>query len=198
MKAITVNSKRWTHKVVPLPLILLGLVASGCGDDGTSPEEELDSASFTATVSGALSRSFSGVATFSAGTDPETGESAWVLYLSTGGNNPTAATDLIWFAGIGAPSEGTKSVTDLAETGDLPEGGVGGFVFVTDQSAGTIGTFLSQSGELRINSLSASRMDGTFTFTADGTIASQPPVEGSITVQGSFQAENGLFLLPFG
>jgi len=52
---------------------------------------------------------------------------------------------------------------------------------------------------LVVQSASAARIGGTFNFTATGNInAGQNTTEGQITIQGTFQASNGTFLLPFG
>ncbi|NNF28425.1 MAG: hypothetical protein HKN73_14470 [Gemmatimonadetes bacterium] len=180
---------------------LFFLIAGACGDDGPAgPGDDGFTANFTASVTGDVNTSIAGTAVFSTGTDPETGESAWVMYMTTGAdaNQAFSSGENVAFFGLGAPEERAYVLEDITASEEFPDGGAAGWVLLFDGQT-ISGIFGSTGGTLTITSLSANRMDGTFTVTATGTIFDgQEATEGTVTVQGSFQATSGLFLVPFG
>lgn len=176
------------------------LVAAGalsCGDDDPAgPGDGPFEGTYTATVSGAVTATLGGTAIFASGTDPDTGESAWVVYLVENENAAFTSGNNVFFAGFGPPEERSYMLQDISESQDIPESGAGGVVIMYDGQMLT-GAFLSTGGSLTITDLSADRMDGTFNFTAVGNVFDgQTATEGAVTVQGSFEAQTGAFVVP--
>lgn len=175
------------------------LTACGGNDDGPvglDPDNPQFEGSFTATFSGLTDITTSGVAIFGAGTDPSSGQPTWVVYLVKDPNNPAASAEAVYFVGTNNLSQQTYALSDPSANGGTPASGVTGMAFVTSQS-GTFGTFVSEAGTLQITSQTSSRLDGTFTFNGEGTlIEGGQSTQGAFTIQGSFEAQNGNFLLP--
>ena len=183
-------------------LMAITVLCAACGgdDDGlTGPGDIAFEANYTATVSGAVTQTIAGTAIFGTGTDPESGEQAWIVYLVTDPNSPLSAGSSVFFFGLGAPDIRSYTLEDFSQTGDVfPDGGVAAFVLVYDGQT-LDGIFNSTGGSLTVSSLSETRMDGTFSFSATGTaFVGGTPADGSVTVQGSFEARGGSFLVPFG
>lgn len=178
---------------------LFFLAAAACGDDDPAGlGDDGFTANFTASITGDVNTSMSGTAVFATGTDPETGQSAWVMYMTTDSAQAFSSGENVAFFGLGAPEERAYVLEDFTQSGDFPDGGAAGWVILFDGQSVT-GIFGSTGGTLTITSLSANRMDGTFTLTATGTVFDgQNATEGTVTVQGSFQATSGFFLVPFG
>ena len=180
-------------------LTFLFLLAAGCGDDDPAgPGGDGFSANFTASVTGDLNASMSGTAVFASGTDPETGQQAWIMYMTTDSTQAFSSGQNVAFFGLGAPEQRAYVLEDFTQSEEFPVGGAAGWVILFDGQT-ISGIFGSTGGTLTITSLSANRMDGTFSITATGSVFDgQMATEGTITVQGSFQAASGLFLVPFG
>ena len=181
-------------------LAALSTILVACGDDSGDPVgiDEVFQGTYTATLTGALTETLSGRAWFGSGTDPETGESAWIAYLVTDAQNPLAAGENVMFFGLGEPQQTGYVLADISGGGEFPEGGAAGMV-LTYAAQTLSGAFSSTGGSLTVTSLSSTRMDGTFNFTAEGAVfTGGVPSEGTITVSGSFEAEGGSFLSPFG
>ncbi|MGI9625620.1 MAG: hypothetical protein ACR2QM_02180 [Longimicrobiales bacterium] len=178
---------------------VFALALAACGDDTPTQVTDPDfTGSFTATITGAASATITGVAIFASGTDPVTSEASWVVYLATNPQNPGASTEAIYFTGPGSPSAQSYNIADLNEDPDVPAGGAGAFVIATPGT--TPAFFLSDGGSLQITSLDATRMDGTFNIDATGLIIEPGgmAMQGTVNVQGSFEAEGGAFILPPG
>jgi hypothetical protein len=176
-------------------MVLLGAL-SACGSDDPTDIGNLEG-SYTATVSGAVNQSLSGVAIFGSGTDPESSEQAWITYLTTDAQTGLAGGQSISFFGLGAPQARTYILQDLQQSGEFPDGeAVGMVILYTGQTLS--GLFYSTAGALTVTSVSADQMNGTFTFTAEGLTfpPGGQPVQDIISVTGTFQASGGQFLVP--
>lgn len=177
----------------------LAVALGACGDDTpiVVPDENFQG-SFTATFTGAVTKTITGVAIFASGTDPSTSEATWVVYLPTNLQDPQASAEVIYFIGPGAPNAQAYALADLNEDPDVPPGGAGAFVVTS--SGTTPSFFFSDGGSFVINSLDATSMSGTFNIDATGFLIEPggQATEGSVNVQGSFEAEGGTFLLPPG
>ena len=146
----------------------------------------------TGTISGDLSGSFSGNGYF--GVVEEEGESEFDIVLFDG--NLDAYTENGEFIAFGRgnasrPGEGTYSIEDVFSDDDLPESDfIALYKSPGAPEGGSTRYILSESGEIRITSSSADRLQGTYTFT--GPSGSLQDIftggAGSATVRGSFVA----------
>lgn len=152
-----------TRHTLALTSFLL-LAACGGGDGPTSPKP--GQGGFTATVSGAASKSLSGQAGFLVTTN-----------LFTIALNNTAGTGSIQFSRLaGVPAVGTYQLDANAE----PSSGA----FVAIYSGGGQENYIASTGSLTITSSSADRIAGTFSFTGTGGTSGS----ASVSVSGSFDA----------
>lgn len=175
---------------------LLAAFAVACGDDDPTGPDGGFEATYTATVSGDVTATLGGTAVFATGTDPESGQSAWLVYLVTDEGAAFSAGNNVIFAGLGAPQQQSYMLTDMTGSSDLPEGGAGAILIMYDGQT-LSGVFSSTGGTLTVTSLSENRMDGTFSLTASGTVFDgETSTEGEVTIQGSFEARTGAFLVP--
>ena len=183
----------WTRRGV---LVALSAFAVGCGGD--SPTDGGGAGTYTATISGALTGTISGNAFFATGIDPDTQEQAWIAYLVDGNiSSGFTAGDNVMFFGRGAPTERTYNLEDISTTNEFPDGEAGGFV-ITYTGQTLVGALGSTGGTLVVTSVSGTTMNGTFNFTAEGSVFDGANyVPGSVTVSGTFQATGGNFLTPF-
>lgn len=183
-------------------LVLLVLAIAGCGDDTADPLGPGDQGfqgNYTATISGSATASVSGTAIFAKGTDPESGQQAWIVYLPTDPNQPLTGGNNVLFVGLGEPESRAYTLEDIHANGEeFPDGGAAGAVFLFDGQS-ISGAFNSTGGTLTFSSVSDTRVDGTFSFSAEGFTfdSGNQPQEGTVNVSGSFQAEGGTFLNPF-
>jgi hypothetical protein len=140
-------------------------VLTACGGDGpTSPKSQ--PGSFTATVSGAASKSLSGQAGFLVTTN----------FFSISLNNG-AGTGSIQFSRLaGVPAAGTYQLDASAQQNS------GAFAAI--YSGGAQENYVSTAGSLTITSSSADRIKGTFSFTGTGGTSGS----ATVTVTGSFDA----------
>jgi hypothetical protein len=183
------------RRTLALTLALaLPIGISACDDDGTSPDDDLTSGSFEATVSGGLTGEFSGDAFFGETTDPTTGNTFWVMILSSGSETSGRT---IYFGRVGAsrPGTGTLDLVDLS-TDQPGSGGLFAWFFDFTGQAST-GFFNSTGGSMTVNQSSGDAMTGTFTIEASGTaIQAGQPVEIDVEITGSFNASSGQVGLP--
>lgn len=182
----------FTLRTTPRALAVTGLVGAlalgACsGDDTTTGSGGGGGAngSFTATVTGGVTGSFSGDA-IQAETplDPNTGQQGWVLLL---GSASGAANTVFIVRASSRPGTGSYSLVDLNVSGGLTNNQWGGLIFM---GAGTSLAFvgISVSGSITITSSSADRVDGTFDFQVTGSDPSNPQQQVTATVTGSFSA----------
>jgi hypothetical protein len=149
-------------------VVLLAAVCVACSEsptDGSGNEDANSAGSFTASVSGAVTRNIQGPAGFSS----KPGEVAGVVLGMPGVNMIT-----ITRYGSGRPATGTYPITD---------GGNNGF-HATYSSDAHPAAFFSGEGQLQITSSSATRVQGSFTFTAFQW--ADPAVQ--VTLTGTFNA----------
>lgn len=160
---------------VLLAAFFSGAATCGSGSSPTAPVDELGQ--FTATVEGAVGNlQLSGVAE-AIGT--ATGTPAWALNMtaSDGSGNISFTEE-----GMPRPGTGTYVVDSALEHG----GNAPGSRFTAVVLFPPVSGFGSLSGTLEITSSSATRVSGTFSFTA----ADPEDESRTITVTGSFNATN--------
>lgn len=140
------------------------VLLTACGGEPTSPKTQ--PGSFTATVSGAASKSLSGQAGFLVTTN------LFSISLNNG-----AGTGSIQFSRLaGVPAAGTYQLDANAQQNS------GAFVAI--YSGGAQENYVSTTGTLTITSSSADRIKGTFSFTGTGGTSGS----ATVTVTGGFDA----------
>lgn len=165
--------------------ILLFTVAFffGCDDDDgpTGPEGE---GSFTVTISGDISRQFSGSAVFAI--NKEQGEEGFALALAAGEDNEETLMLVSFFLVTGTPpGKGTYVIGESATetifhswynaTGEYNE------------------MFFAESGSITVNSSSNTRFAGSFQYTAKGWISGDYETEKEVNITGNFDAVGAAF-----
>lgn len=182
------------RRILALTLAMaLPLGLSACKDDGTGPNDDLADGTFEASVSGGVTADFTGQAFFGEANDPGSGESYWVLILTSGSENSGRT---IYFGRLGSrPGTGTAEIADIST--DEPETGEV-FSWFFDYTSQTLaGAFGSTDGVLTITESSGDQMTGSFTIAATGTaIQNGEAVEVDISITGSFDAQSGNVGLP--
>ena len=148
-----------------LALTSLALLAA-CGDGPTPPRPEPSAGSFTATVSGAASKSLSGQAGFVVTTN------FFSIALSNSSGNGS-----IQFSRLaGVPATGTYQLDASAAQNS------GAFAAI--YSGGAQENYVSTGGSLTITASSADRVKGSFNFTGTGGTSGT----ATVTITGSFDA----------
>lgn len=178
--------------ILALPLVA-GL--AGCeGDDNGTPTEPT-TGTFSATVSGAINEEIDGVAFFGESTDPETGETGWVLWLST--SEQQSAGNTLYFFRLGdRPGTGTYPLADLEED-DYEDGDLGALYNSVNQDGSGGATFISTGGTLTVSASSSGGMEGSFDIQAFGTVFSGgTATQGTVTIEGSYDAIGGTVGFP--
>jgi hypothetical protein len=158
-------------------LLAASMFASACGG-GTEPR---DDGSYSGTVTGVVTTSFEGgSATF---VEEDASESTISLI-------PGRPDGWLFFIYINPGTRPTVGTTFPIVSDDFPRPTTThAIVAVTDFAGTTTRNWMSQSGELRINVSTPTRLAGTFQFTARG--AGAFPVAGEITIDGMFDAVCG-------
>ncbi len=186
--------KRMTPRVLRAMALVSGLALVACSsDDPTNPggggSGGGGTGSFSATVTGGVTASFSGVAV-QAEEDIGTGQLGWIIGL---GDPSADASNLIAFVLNGSrPGPGTYQLIDLATAPDFLPGEW--IAFLTLGGGMTTVSYLgfSVSGTVTITSSSAELVEGSYNFqVSDG---GQPPVVATVT--GTFSAVSGAVNLP--
>jgi len=187
--------------------VLLSLSLSACDSttDGMIDEGDVSTNAFELTVESTdQTRTLEGLSFFVAGTEPETGEQAFFIYLTDAEENPEEASI---FGIIGRatdrPGTGTYTFVDFDPEGDdfdeellndqfiliLWEFNDGGFSFHT-----------STAGTVELTTSSSDRVAGTFELTASTlSFASGEEETVTTTVTGAFDApgRDDFFDIPF-
>lgn len=133
---------------------------------------EFDGAgTFTATVSGDLSANMAGTALFGSLGD---GQFSLVMTDPNGVQAVAVARD------AGRPAPGTFTINHHDEEV--------GFIAAYARDGAPQAEFRSESGEIVITTSTNSRLEGSMTFEAVGTLTSDPDTELRITVTGNFDA----------
>jgi hypothetical protein len=168
-------------------VIVTAVLMIGCGKDD-SPSGPEDGGSFTVTISGDISRQFSGFAWFWSGTAE--GQQGFVLWFLTDDEN-TETGDMLWFAREGTTRPGTGTLVigdfdDVDENGWNPE-------HVFSWYSGDNVTMWSVSGSMSVTASSANRFAGSFQYTAVGYTHDDSENEKTVTISGNFDAIGALF-----
>jgi hypothetical protein len=176
------------HPVLATVLALAVLTACGDKKSPTGPGTGTGAGTFTATVAGDVTLNMSGQALFWQETVGSATE--WGLVLVPSLDNVTQIIEL-WREAGGRPGTGTFAIANMDEAGPSAIAGVFYAELGTDHAA----FFGSTGGQLTISQSSTSRMQGSFSMTAEGFIATGSAVEeGAVTVTAQFDASS--FLLP--
>ncbi len=164
-------------RTLPFVLLLMLLLVSGCdsnGSNGDDDDTQGQTGSFTATVTGAVSASLQGTATFGASAAGQDSADGFGLVMGSSSVNP----EIVFGSAQPRPGTGTQTVINFVESGSATSGQV----FAT-YTRGTV-VYGSVSGTLRLTESSDSEVAGTFEFEAINLIN---PTE-TVTVSGSFDA----------
>jgi hypothetical protein len=158
---------RWTS-----PLLVLATTFALACSDPADPEDGADElGSFSATVSGAVSSSFTGAAFFSS--TPQ----GFTLLL-TAASGPVAGIGVTRVSG-GRPATGTHAIGSPSGSGQTWGSG-----YVGSSS----NSYVSSSGSLIITGSTTSELAGEVQFQANGTFNGAP---GVVTVTATFRAACG-------
>lgn len=179
------------NQILGFSLLFAIFIFFGCNDND-DPAGPVDEGTFSVTVTGDVSFSFSGTAVFGSGTDPETGEQGFILWLTTDTQEMESGESL-WLARIGGtrPGTGTFVISNVEEFDD--ENWNTDHFYAAVMSANT---FLgSESGTMQVTSSSTNRFTGSFEFTASGH-SFQDGSEITATVEGNFDAIGGTIFFP--
>jgi len=172
------------HSLLLVPSLLLA-AACGGSDKSTGPVDINDS-SFTANLTGAVTRTVTGKAGFGVQTAGENQGFGLVLGItSQGTGNPT---NIFFFRDQGVrPANGTHTLGNVSDGADVPAEQIAASILI-DANGGASGTIcMSTGGTLTITESSATRLKGTYTVQAEClTIGEEEPEV--ITATGSFNA----------
>ena len=152
-------------------VLLVATASTGCGD-GTGPEGDADLGSFSVTVTGDAELTASGDGVFHG----PGAEGSWFATI----NSPEISMTIL--SGSGRPSPGTHQLAGSGEDGSFGEGETGISLQFQEGEVNFSGE--SDSGTLTIDSSSADRVSGSFSFDAVSFGGEQIQV----TVTGTFTA----------
>lgn len=202
------------HFISPRPLtaLLIGIALAfslaACSDSSVdSNDDDLDVSpeSFSISIEGdgIDNRTLSGVSTFASGTSPETGESAFLVFLTDTANFEEASTLGFFGRATTRPGTGSYRFADLnfddddeVDEGELREDE---FVFLLwDFSGSAFSLYTSTSGDLSITTSSSNRVAGAFDISGSllrfdfGQEEEPEPV--TIALNGEFDASERDFV----
>lgn len=171
-------------------LALVLFTACGGGGDSTGPNNDNGNGSgdntagtFTGSISGDLDVSLDGTAAWGTATDPNTGQTSWVIVLATTGGSG------ITIVGVG-DSEISATTYNLADATQNFDTGTGASIYLSQNGANTF-TGASTGGTVDITSTSGGNVAGTMNIQATGfALSGSSPQEETVTVTGSFNAIN--------
>lgn len=168
-----------------LAAALAALPLAGCGADALSPDDSM----FVATIQGSVQDSYRGTGQFDA---PTLSGAGVRLFTISSRDLSSGQTFFLYREGAELPQPGSYPLAWYA-AGPIRFGAI-----YTRQQGGAVEGFTATSGELRIVSASAERIEGTFHFqgtrncagTATYLQCSYPPdpAEPSVEITGSFVA----------
>lgn len=164
-------------------------VQLGAGDN----RPETGPGTFDAQVSGLVTATLEGSATFGTVVDPETGVSLWVMNLVPASGSVAG----VHFVRRGTRPTGDAGLGEIDEGGTLPDTQVGG-VFISAQGVQIQAGFFSTSGALDVTASTAEAMEGTFDFDAAGYLVNPDGSveQGEVRVSGRYDALPGSVFLP--
>ena len=161
-----------------LALTLTSLAA--CGDDKDPIAGPAPSKTYSASVTGDLSKSLTGPAAFGADT-VDGGEAVFAVTLG----DPDSDDVLVLVrSGSARPGAGTYPLSGPLD-GTPSEWSA---IYIIGDGDELVGLFTAESGTLTITESSAQRLKATFQMEAVGYMAGDFETEVSITVSGSFDA----------
>lgn len=186
---------------------LLSLSLSACDSttDGMIDEGDVSTNAFELTVESTdQTRTLEGLSFFVSGTEPETGEQAFFIYLTDAEENPEEAS-IFGIIGRATDRAGTGSYTfaDLdPEAGDFDEELLNSqFILILWEFADDgFAIHTSTSGQLNLTTSSSDRVAGSFELTARTlSFASGEEETLSTTITGAFDApgRDDFFDVPF-
>jgi hypothetical protein len=172
-----------------LALVSLTLAATACGSDSKNPagpgDENPANASYTATVSGGVSRSLAGEAAFAVdNTDEDVGFGMAMVHEDDENGI------FLWRKAAGVLATGQHTVAD--QSGDVVEEDIPANhlvvdVFLTDASGASL-FCVSTGGTFTVTSSTSTRVRGTFQFTATCTSLLSEEDDRDVTLTGTFDA----------
>lgn len=186
-------------------LLSLSLGACDSATDGMIDEDDVSTNAFELTVESTdQTRTLEGLSFFVAGTEPESGEQAFFIYLTDAEENPEEAS-IFGIIGRATDRPGTGSYTFVnadPEDGDFDE------ELLNDQFILILWEFTdagfalhtSTSGALELSTSSSDRVAGSFELTASTlSFASGEEETFTTTVTGAFDApgRDDFFDIPF-
>lgn len=177
--------------LLPLSVLLLG----ACGDDDSPTEPGGDEASFEITLSGDVSKTFTGQAVFESDVTSEGVEGFGVVSATSSSGD--LQTFVLAREGD-RPSSGQYTIAD-PEQGGIPSGQFGvGITF--EDSDGNQVTLGSTGGTVNIDQSNSSQVSGTFTATMFGaSITNGTQVDSvDVTANGTFNAVSATEFSPSG
>jgi hypothetical protein len=190
------------QRLLSLPLcavLTFTLILVGCDTDGGEPEEEEDpNGESIFRVSGnGVNESAEWNATFATGTDPETGNSGFVVYMYPG-EQPAEGSPFVFISRTSErPDEGSYSFGDVSSGDGNSFQSEFGMFGVLSRNQESFEIFYSDSGgALDITSSSGSRVEGNFDLNGTFFIPSAVPEGVDVSISGSFKAPNGAFFAP--
>ena len=165
----------------------VAVLASCGGNDGITPPptNNNSNSSFSATLAGALSGTFTGKSAYGSNA-----QGNFALVMEPAANQGIG---IVLIRNAGKPGTGQYTFTDVSEgAAGSPEQIEAQLIVST---SGFSGMLVGKSGTLTISDTGGGRLKGTFQFTAVGiqSGASQPV---QATVSGSFDAVNGQVTIP--
>lgn len=172
------RSMRWTALMAATVL-----VACGGDENGPAGPGNGGATTFSADVTGDVETSITGAALFGQATDPEYGDVFGLELAETGEGE-----SLIQVARVGGavPAPGSYAIKD-AINGSPQNGDFVAMAFDSDNGQ-PAAIFVATGGTLQVTTSTATAFKGTFSFTAEGGLFSDPETTLTIQITGSFHA----------
>ena len=177
-----------------LPLLLLlvsALSLTACDSDTDDDGSPVELGSFVLDAVGDdFETSFSGDALFGQETDPESGETVFVIMLTSEGEAGANQSRLMLATDGSRPGEGSYEVLNLGENPDTDEIPANEWVGWLNVDVGeTPMQFLSSSGTVEIDDSGSDVVSGSFDFQATGfVIVGDQGQSEEVHVYGTFEA----------
>lgn len=174
-------------KATRMMVLTAALLVAACGGDsdgGTGPGNG-GTPGFSADVTGDLQTSFGGSAGY--GVVDEEGGKVFAVEMAESDQTGGGVIQLYRVGGA-VPAPGTYQLTDGID-GNPQDGDWLAMAYDTDQGSLTA-IFAARTGTVTITSVKNGIAKGTFNFTAEGGLLSDPETTLTVTVKGSFHAQD--------
>jgi hypothetical protein len=184
---LTITSTR-TRLMAAAAMVAVAPILANCGgggDGGGTGPAPITKSSFSATLSGAISGTYSGESVYGQDT-----QGNFALGLGAGTGQNQGLTIVFVRGAAGKPGAQTYDLADLTAGEDPSTGKFWAMMTVASGASAT--SLAGKSGSLKITDTSGGRLKGTFSFTA-------VPLTGSgstVSVTGQFDAVNGTVTIP--